>query len=74
MERLDGSELEGQHSDVALLAEALCDVSDALGGLRRDGAGAVEAEELAGWRLRFNDAVGEEGKGIVGASWRLVSV
>src|SRR5271156_4760444 len=66
MEHLRRCEGEGKHGDVVLLAELLCCFGDVVRGFSADGAGAVEAEELSCFGLRFDDAIGEEGERVSG--------
>src|SRR5271156_6323354 len=65
--RIDGlcrGELERKHRNVVFLAKGLRDIGDLLRRFSADGASTLKAEELAGWRLGFDNSVGEEGEGV----------
>src|ERR1700742_1237894 len=60
-----GREGQGKYGDVVILAELLCGFGDGAGGLRADGLGSVEAEELATFVRSFYDSVRNKGEAIV---------
>src|ERR1700728_4329504 len=66
MKNLDRGVAEGEDGDVVLLAVGLGGGGDLFSGLIADLAGAVEAKEIAGGGLGFDDAVGEQGDLIAG--------
>src|SRR5579863_7075394 len=60
-----GGEREGKYGDVVVLAELLCGLGDSAGGLRADGLGSGEAEELATFVSGFYDSVRHESEAVV---------
>lgn len=60
------SSLEDGDGDVVVLTPGLGGFGDLDGGLEAEGLGSVEAEEFVFGVGGFDDAVGDEGEGLVG--------
>jgi hypothetical protein len=60
------SELKREHCDVVFLAKGLRGIGDLLRRLPADQRGSLKSEELAGWRLGFDDSIGEKGEAVTG--------
>ena len=61
-----GSETDGEHRDIVLLAEGFRHGSDLCGGTAAEVASTFEAEELAARVAGFEDAIGEKGDVVLG--------
>ena len=66
MQHLSGGVGDGEDGDIVLLAEGLGYAGDLCGRSGAEVAGAVEAEELAAFVLRFYYSIGDEGEAVAG--------